>query len=62
MSIKDAILNIFSKAPSKNKESDWDNVFLVNKTPPEWFPLRKRKIWWCAHYSLKAVIEWKRNK
>ena len=62
MSIKDKILSLFSKAPSKNKKSDWDNIFLVEKTPPEWFPLRKRKIWWCAHYSLKAVIEWKNEK
>ena len=61
MSIKDKLLSLFSRAPSKNKKIDWDNVFLVNKTPPEWFPLRKRKIWWCAHYSLKAVIEWSKN-
>ena len=62
MSIKDKILSLFSKAPFKDKKSDWDYIFLVNKIPPEWFPLRKRKIWWCAHYSLKAVIEWKREK
>jgi hypothetical protein len=62
MSIKDKILSLFSKAPSKNKKPDWDNIFLVDKLPPEWFPLRKRKIWWCAHYSLKAVIEWKNEK
>lgn len=62
MSIKDKILSLFSKAPSKNKNPDWDNIFLVDKLPPEWFPLRKRKIWWCAHYSLKAVIEWKNEK
>ena len=62
MSIKDKILSLFSKAPSKNKNPDWDNIFLVDKTPPEWFLLRKRKIWWCAHYSLKAVIEWKNEK
>ena len=61
MSIKDSLLSIFSRAPSKNKE-DWDGDFLVNKTPPEWFPLRNRKFWWCAHYSLKAVIEWKKSK
>jgi hypothetical protein len=62
MSIKDKILSLFSKAPSKNKNLDWDSIFLVDKTPPEWFLLRKRKIWWCAHYSLKAVIEWKNEK
>lgn len=62
MSIKDKILSLFSKAPSKNINPDWDNIFLVDKTPPEWFLLRKRKIWWCAHYSLKAVIEWKNEK
>lgn len=61
MLIKDKLLDIFSKAPSKNKEIVWDDVFLIDKTPPEWFPLRKRKIWWCAHYSLKAVIEWKKH-
>ena len=57
MSIKDKLLVLFSRAPSK-KISDWDSIFLLDKTPPEWFPLRSRKIWWCAHYSLKAVIEW----
>ena len=57
MSIKDKLLVLFSRAPSK-KKSDWDSIFLLDKTPPEWFPLRSRKIWWCAHYSLKAVIEW----
>lgn len=59
MSIKDSLLSLFSKAPSKNKKSDFNGVFLVDKIPPEWFPLRTRKFWWCAHYSLKAVIEWK---
>lgn len=58
MSIKDTLLSLFSRAPSKNSKSESDNIFLVDKTPPEWFPLRKRKFWWCAHYSLKAVIEW----
>lgn len=57
MSIKDFIINLFSWAPSKNKDSD--DIFLINDLPPEWFPLRTRKIWWCAQYSLKAVIEWK---
>lgn len=61
MSVKDSLLSLFSKAPSKSKEIVWDDVFLIDKTPPEWFPLRKRKIGWCAHYSLKAVIEWKEN-
>jgi len=62
MSIKDRILSIFSRAPSKNMKSDWDYVFLVDKIPPEWFPLRKRRFWGCAHYSLKAVIEWNWKK
>ena len=62
MSIKEKLLALFLKAPSKNKKSGWDNVFLVNKTPPEGFPLRERKIWGCAHYSLKAVIEWNGEK
>ena len=62
MTIKDTLLSLFSKAPSKNNKSESDNVFFVDKTPPEWFPLRTRKIWWCAHYSLKAVIEWKKEK
>jgi len=57
MLIKNKLLALFSRAPSK-KESDWDSVFLLDKIPPEWFPLRDRKFWWCAHYSLKAVIEW----
>ena len=61
MLIKDKLLALFSKAPTKNKKSDWDGVFFIAQTPPEWFPLRNRKIWGCAHYSLKAVIEWERN-
>jgi len=62
MSIKDSLLALFSKTPSKKKWDDWSDIFLVNKTPPKWFLLRKRKIWGCAHYSLKAVIEWKKEK
>ena len=62
MTIKEKILSLFQKAPSKNKNSGFDNVFLVDKIPPEWFPIRNRKIWWCAHYSLKAVIEWNNKK
>ena len=62
MSVKDSILSLLSKAPSKSKKSAWDVDFFVEKTPPEWFPLRTRSLWWCAHYSLKAVIEWKREK
>ena len=62
MTIKDTLLSLFSRAPSKNNKSESDNVFFVDKTPPEWFPLRTRKIWWCAHYSLKAVIEWSGGK
>lgn len=61
MSIKDKLLALFLKAPSKNEKSDWDDVFFIAQTPPEWFPLRNRKIWGCAHYSLKAVIEWEKN-
>lgn len=62
MSIKDLIISIFSKAPSKDKsEKNSDGDFFVSKRPPEWFPLRNRKIWGCAHYSLKAVIEWEKN-
>lgn len=61
MSVKASLLSLFSRAPSKNKETVWGDVFLLDKTPPEWFLLRDRKIWWCAHYSLKAVIEWKEN-
>ena len=62
MSIKDSLLSLFSRAPSKHKESDLDGDFFIDKRPPEWFPLRTRRLWWCAHYSLKAVIEWKREK
>lgn len=61
MLFKDKLLDLFLKAPSKNKKSDWDDVFLVDKLPPEWFLLRTRKVWGCAQYSLKAVIEWKKN-
>lgn len=61
MTTKDSLVSLFSKAPSKNKRSEWCEVFLVDKIPPDWFPLRNRKIWWCAHYSLKAVIEWKKK-
>ena len=60
MNIKDLLISIFSKAPSKDKSTS-DGDFFVDKRPPEWFPLRNRKIWGCAHYSLKAVIEWKKN-
>lgn len=62
MTIKNKLIALFQKTPSKNKESDSNNIFLVKKIPPEWFPLRNRKFWWCAHYSLKAVIEWNDKK
>ncbi len=62
MTIKDTLLSLFSRAPSKNNKSELDNIFLVDKTPPEWFPLRPRRFWGCAHYSLKAVIEWNGGK
>jgi hypothetical protein len=35
MTIKDTLLSLFSKAPSKNNKSESDNVFFVDKTPPE---------------------------
>lgn len=60
MWIKDKLLAIFLKAPSKTGENI-DGDYFVNKKPPEWFPLRSRKFWWCAHYSLKAVIEWEKK-
>ena len=60
MSIKDKLLAIFLKAPSKTGENI-DGDYFVGKKPPEWFPLRSRKFWWCAHYSLKAVIEWEKK-
>ncbi len=57
-----SLFNLFSSSPTKNnKKVFWEDSFLVSQTPPEWFPLRSRKIWWCAHYSLKAVIEWKKK-
>ena len=62
MTIKEKLLTLFQKAPIKNKKSDYNSIFLINKIPPDWFPIRNRKIWWCAHYSLKAVIEWNNKK
>ncbi len=57
-----SIFKLLSNSPKKNdKKIPWDETFLIQHTPPEWFPLRNRKIWWCAHYSLKAVIEWKKK-
>ena len=57
-----SLFTIFSNSPSKtDKKIFWDDSFLISQTPPEWFPLRDRKFWWCAHYSLKAVIEWKKK-
>lgn len=56
------LYELLSNSPSKNKKnSKLDDSFLISDIPPEWFPLRTRKIWWCAHYSLKAVIEWKKR-
>lgn len=60
MSFKGSLFKLFESAPSKSVEKiPWDDKFFVSQTPPEWFPLRNRTFWWCAHYSLKAVIEWK---
>ena len=54
------LFEILTNSPSKNKRDKSQNEsFLITDIPPEWFPLRERKIGWCAHYSLKAVIEWK---
>ena len=58
-----SLFNLLTNSPTKNNEKTfWDEHYLIPNTPPEWFPLRNRKIWWCAHYSLKAVIEWKEKK
>jgi len=63
MLIKSSIFSLFRSAPSKSVSwSLWDDKFLISQIPPEWFPLRNRKFWWCAHYSLKAVIEWKNRQ
>lgn len=57
-----SLFKLLSNSPIKNDEKIlWDEHFLISDTPPEWFPLRNRKIWGCAHYSLKAVIEWKKK-
>ena len=53
------LFNLLSNSP---KKASFDESFLISDTPPDWFPLRDRKIWWCAHYSLKAVIEWKNRE
>ncbi len=50
------LFNLLANTPHRDS---LDEHFIISDTPPEWFPLRDRKIWWCAHYSLKAVIEWK---
>lgn len=56
------LFNILSNSPVRNRQKkDSSESFLISRIPPEWFLLRDRKIWWCAHYSLKAVIEWKSN-
>lgn len=63
MATQKALFSLFSNTPLK---SDFSNVkddnYLILQTPPEWFPLRDRKFWGCAHYSLKAVIEWKNEE
>lgn len=51
-----SLYNLLSGSP---KKATSDGHFIILDTPPDWFPLRDRKIWWCANYSLKAVIEWK---
>ena len=63
MAIQKNLFNIFSGSPSKKNISKdvLDGRFVIKETPPEWFPLRNRRFGWCAHYSLKAVIEWKNN-
>jgi len=53
------LYNLLSNTPNK---VPLDDFFVISDTPPEWFLLRDRRIWWCAHYSLKAVIEWKNKK
>lgn len=50
------LFNLLSNSPAKKSSQEY---FFISDLPPDWFPLRDRKIWWCAHYSLKAVIEWK---
>ena len=56
------LFDLLSGSPSKNiRDESLDESFIMPNIPPEWFPLRNRKIWWCAHYSLKAVIEWKKK-
>lgn len=58
-----SLFNLLSSSPDKgSKNTSSTESFFISKTPPEWFLLRNRKIWWCAHYSLKAVIEWKKKK
>ena len=63
MAIQKTLFSLFSNTPLKSDFSDIkDDNYLILQTPPEWFPLRDRKFWWCALYSLKAVIEWKNEK
>ena len=63
MAIQKSLFSLFSNTPLKSDFSDIkDDNYLILQTPPEWFPLRDRKFWGCAHYSLKAVIEWKNEK
>lgn len=50
------LFDLLSNSPAKETSKE---CFFIPDIPPDWFPLRDRKIWWCAHYSLKAVIEWK---
>lgn len=62
MANQKSLFSLLSNTPSKGNitQSTKDDTFIILQTPPEWFPLRTRKFWGCAHYSLKAVIEWKK--
>lgn len=63
MTTQKSLFTLFLNTPAKNRDKKilWDDNFVITQTPAEWFILRNRKIWGCAHYSLKAVIEWKKK-
>ena len=64
MLTQDSLFALFSNTPTHSSVELWSNedMMVILQTPPDWFPLRNRCFWSCAHHSLKAVIEWKNGE
>ena len=64
MLTQDSLFALFSNTPTHSSVELWSNedMMVILQTPPDWFPLRNRRFWSCAHHSLKAVIEWKNGE